>query len=507
MLKRRIKVLLKVLIALMVFILGFLLFERVRGQISLARYKRELAVRGETLDVHKLTAPPVAAADNGAAEILRLKALIQEGKTIPMYAPPKMKLIAPGKALIGFHESFWVDVGDKVTNTWTGVVLDLAPNQTTLEQLRITLAKPAFDCRPDYSRGFEMPLPHLAQTKTLGQWFGPLIQNSLRIGDNKTAFNNLIAAITLPRLLENDRVLISELVRIAISSMNLGVIWEALQTDAWTDEQLTMMQAAWEKNTFATNMVQALNIERAIGDTYYERFRKSNSETYKHMYSLFALFLNDEDDSNASRWWQNEFIREQVYCRVWRFAWAYQDEKFYLAGMDQLIHNSLTGAEKAARAGEDNWLGLPFGKTVQQNFYNNWRYRLSAQTLGSLHKVAAKAARAETDRSMVLCAIALKRYSLRHGKPAPDLNLLVPEFLSSVPTDYMDGKPIKYRLNKGGTWVLYSVGDDGRDDGGDPTPAKPMRSYQWTWRGKDAVWPAPATAEEIGAWRNERTKN
>ena len=38
--------------------------------------------------------------------------------------------------------------------------------------------------------------------------------------------------------------------------------------------------------------------------------------------------------------------------------------------------------------------------------------------------MTVKSARAETMRSVVLCAIALKRYLLRHGKPAPDLGAL-----------------------------------------------------------------------------------
>ena len=53
MFKRWLKILLKVLLALFVLLFVFLLFERVRGQISLARCKRELAAKGETLDVRK----------------------------------------------------------------------------------------------------------------------------------------------------------------------------------------------------------------------------------------------------------------------------------------------------------------------------------------------------------------------------------------------------------------------------------------------------------------------
>ena len=503
--KRWFKILLKVLLLLFVLFFVFLLFERWRGQISLARFKRALAAKGETLDIHKLIAPTVADADNGAPELMRLKALIQEGKVIPKSFTPKMKLIFPGKALVGYREKIWVD--EETTNTWEDVSSDLSTNKQTLEQLRAVLAKPAFDFKLDHSQGFAMNLLHLAPTKSLSQWFGSAFQNSLRNGENQAAFEDLLAAIAVPRVMENDSILISELVRIAISSINLGTTWEALQADVWTDEQLAIIQKAWERNTFVTNMVRSLQVERADGDTYYSRFRKSNDETYKHMFPDWPALLTADTDPDSSHWWQQEFIRKQIYCRVWRFAWSYQDEKSYLAGMDYFIHDNRTGAEKIARDVESIGFDLPIAKTSHQNFYNDWRFGMSAQSLASLSLSMVKAARAETDRSMVLCAIALKRYSLRHSKSAPDLNALVPEFLPSVPTDCMDGKPMKYRLNANGTWLLYSVGNDGRDNGGDPSPAKSDQTYPLIWRGKDVVWPSPATPEEIEAWRKEAATN
>src|SRR5690349_727499 len=57
MLKRWTKFLLKGLLALFVLLFLFLLFERVRGQISLARYKRELIAKGEKLTFRELIPP------------------------------------------------------------------------------------------------------------------------------------------------------------------------------------------------------------------------------------------------------------------------------------------------------------------------------------------------------------------------------------------------------------------------------------------------------------------
>jgi hypothetical protein len=112
--------------------------------------------------------------------------------------------------------------------------------------------------------------------------------------------------------------------------------------------------------------------------------------------------------------------------------------------------------------------------------------------------------RAETERSLVLCAVALKRYALRHGTAPASLDALVPELLASVPIDYMDGKPIRYRRNAGGGFVLYSVGADGRDDGGNVALMKGKTNLRNIWDRKDCVWPAPALPEEMRAARVER---
>jgi hypothetical protein len=117
-------------------------------------------------------------------------------------------------------------------------------------------------------------------------------------------------------------------------------------------------------------------------------------------------------------------------------------------------------------------------------------------------KAIEKTMRAETERSMTICAVSLKRYFLRHGNFPSTLDALVPELLPSVPIDYMDGRPMKYRLRTDGSFALYSVGQDRKDDGGDSTllPSTFPRNF---WDRKDVVWPLPAVPDEIEAYRKE----
>ena len=106
--------------------------------------------------------------------------------------------------------------------------------------------------------------------------------------------------------------------------------------------------------------------------------------------------------------------------------------------------------------------------------------------------------RAETQRSLCLAVLALRRYQLRHGQPPADLAALTPELLDAVPVDFMDGHPLRYCVDVGGTWRLYSVGLDGKDDGGEALPAQAWSSYKTVWDGRDAVWPRLGSAARPG---------
>jgi hypothetical protein len=127
------------------------------------------------------------------------------------------------------------------------------------------------------------------------------------------------------------------------------------------------------------------------------------------------------------------------------------------------------------------------------NAYNRLRYLFSPTTLHAFGTTLPKAIRPETVREMTLAAIALKRYQLRHGRLPENLAALVPEFLHEVPRDWFNGGVLHYRPQAEGMFLLYSVGEDGKDDGGDP---RLVNGSRFT---RDLVWPMPATPEEVRA--------
>jgi hypothetical protein len=127
---------------------------------------------------------------------------------------------------------------------------------------------------------------------------------------------------------------------------------------------------------------------------------------------------------------------------------------------------------------------------------------LFSDSVVALSRVLNRVFGAEVARELTITALALKRYQLRHGQYPADLSALVTDCLASVPRDPADGKPLRYRLKPDGMFLLYSIGEDGIDNGGDASPASKTESFSWQ-KGRDLVWPCPAIPEEVSAFQQK----
>jgi hypothetical protein len=123
-------------------------------------------------------------------------------------------------------------------------------------------------------------------------------------------------------------------------------------------------------------------------------------------------------------------------------------------------------------------------------------HTLLSQSAASLSAVSRRLIPIEAARQITVTAIAMKRSQLKHGNYPPDLNSLVPEFVPSVPFDPVDGQPLRYRPKADGTFLLYSIGENGKDDNGNPSLERGVQITSMYWLNEyalDWVWPQPAT--------------
>jgi hypothetical protein len=91
---------------------------------------------------------------------------------------------------------------------------------------------------------------------------------------------------------------------------------------------------------------------------------------------------------------------------------------------------------------------------------------------------------------MAATVLALRLYAADHGGRCPEkLDELVPKYLPSVPADPLaaGGAPLKYSTADPSAPAVYSVGEDGVDDGGSTAPVRRTSASPDRWNMRDAV--------------------
>jgi hypothetical protein len=106
--------------------------------------------------------------------------------------------------------------------------------------------------------------------------------------------------------------------------------------------------------------------------------------------------------------------------------------------------------------------------------------------LPGLTKSSHRFAVAQASLDFARCACALERHRLTTGKYPEALDALAPRFMARIPTDPIGGQPLHYRTTEDGHFVLYSVGWNETDDGGNVGLTKngslDLDKGDWVWR-------------------------
>ena len=237
------------------------------------------------------------------------------------------------------------------------------------------------------------------------------------------------------------------------------------------------MQQDWEELNLAKCVELGMLSQRAFIEHTVARLRQGGVKTLAGLYGTPTMGTKSAKD----------YLEESVLVPLWR-ANSLADELSYLRHCQRVLEVT-RGLDEGTpwQEAKSEFRLLNAALQRETRGFQRYCHLPMLWALPNAERAAETATRRETERRMTVVAIALKRYELRQGRWPSSLPTLVSEFLNAVPIDQMSGKPLVYRLNADGTFVLYSVGEDGKDDGGDPRPATPITPELWS--GRDAVWP------------------
>jgi len=472
-------------------------------RFAVESYIAELKAKGEPMELAQVIPPPVPPEQNSAPIFLKAASLLDTNwNVLGSNPPPAMRMVVPGKAVVG-----WAQPGIRTQegeNSWKDIEAALTEDSEALKLLSKIVDHPTLDFNLKYEDGVgKIKILQLSPLKRSAQRLAAAAMDDLHRGDTASAIKNASATLAEVNGASHDRVVISELVRIAIAQIAVPVTWEILQSTNVTDEQLSALQRDWMNMEFIRGDENALAMERVIGEITLSKWRNSNSELQNYFNLMEQFADQDQKDTVFDK------LKIKIKVFMWRYWWSYPDELRLLTGEQAQL--------EAARSVETNYSFLTARRQQEEKlqklfittnedtvWFSNPKeldmHLMLSASLRGLSAVFPKVMRVEAAKQMTVTAIALKRYQLKHGNYPADLNSLVPEFLPAVPLDPVDGQPLRYRRNADGTFLLYSVGENGVDDGGDPSLEKGVTSSSYYWQNPHAldwVWPQPATEAEI----------
>ena len=471
-------------------------------------YKQALLAKGEKLEIAQVAPPTVPPEDNGADTVRAAFALFTAGGSDYTNQPVMMRIVAPGKAIVGWAQP---DVRSYYTNTWDNVIVAVEANRPATELLGQVVYFPAIDFQLDYSKGPETPVQHLWPLKSGAQKLSAAAMCDLRAGATASAATNLCTLLALVQETHEERMLLSQLVRMAIASIATSATWEWLQATNATDAELATLQRSWERLEFIEAVENSFLMERAAMESTIQKMRASN-QNFNRFAGISGSAISSGPGGSAD-WlddlrdiWNDTKIAGARF--MWRTSWTYSDELQALRG-DQIVLESL-------RTIQTNQFFNPAYTNILNQFEamgisNNpdeWFLKLDIPDFrrifsdenGTWSAVVRRTMSVETSRRVVITAIALKRFQQERGNFPEKLSELTPEFLATTPLDPVDGQLLRYRRNADGTFLLYSIGENGKDDGGNPSLGTGVTATTLYWQSPhtlDWVWPQPATPEEI----------
>lgn len=279
----------------------------------------------------------------------------------------------------------------------------------------------------------EILLPHLSPVRSSIKLKALQVEEALCRGETESFVDGVEIMRRHSILLADEPILISHLVAQACEMLMLATIERGLGLVTLSAEQLEALNRTLTGMSPRTRLESALQGELSLFVDCSERFRDGE----------FSEVLKDLGMPSLMR--AVPGIRGALVA----------DQAFGVEHYQQLIAAAMdpVTAPEVTRALDKRTASAP-------------RYFFVSRTmLPSIGRVFEMQLWAEGKVACTRIALAAERYRLDHGRFPAQLDELVPDYLDALPVDPVDEKPMRYLTDEDGA-VVYSVGQDGVDDGG-----------------------------------------
>jgi hypothetical protein len=300
----------------------------------------------------------------------------------------------------------------------------------------------------EFHRGCMMLMPEVQEVRTATVLLELEAITRAYEGDFHASYRSLQTMYALAATLDRYPAMVAFLAQSSCNTSSDRCLLALLPRAQFTPEQLVQLQRALQRRNTVANLREAFQGELVIGLVDF---------TQPEAYLTQLESSIDKHSDGLTR----QYILQRDVTR---------DREYFTHIMERYI----AASQPPFSQSYEQWLACNEAVAAKQRQFLPQRMEvwMSLMTLPGIQATLTSGAWSEASRQMALAALGVERYRRDHGGQFPaTLAELVPTYLDEVPIDPFDGQPIRYR--PGGTNVLlYSVGVDRTDNGGNTSPVR-----------------------------------
>ena len=333
--------------------------------------------------------------------------------------------------------------------------------------MRDALKRPYTRMDGNYEQPFAEPIVNFVALRSVAQTLAQRTKCYLLLGQPENALQELTLLNDLRRLAGGGRdgkpmSLVTAMINVAIAGLYLDVITDGFEKHAWGESQLVSLQEQLAQINLLPLVVDAYRSGRAGFCRLLEKLSPPE---------VLARF----DVPNPFFQMRRLMVRGWFYQNMATIARLYQNAIDCVDLTNDVV--SLQKVDYARREVE-----------ALKTHHGPYTF-LAAIAVPNVSKALQTTALDQTlvNEAQIVCA--LGRYHLAHGQYPETLDTLVPQFIGKIPHDIIGGQPLKYHRTDDGKFLLYSIGWNETDDGGQVVLKKDGTEDR---EKGDWVWPPPS---------------
>ena len=431
------------LVGLLVLMVLFHVEENWRGRRAWDDWKREREAAGDSYEWASIIPPPVPDSENFAMHPAVAHAVKgPKGLEIALESQ-----ISPRG---GFMEGRTEDL-DAWKEALQNPDLMAALESKAADMNRIVEAslRPKSRLPLDYEK---QEIPSLLGFRAMTRVFRLRALARLAAGQNEAALEDVLTILRLAQHFQKEPSLISSLLHGALVNIAMQPVWEGLSGRRWNDAQLVRLQSALSLLDELECIRRGWQGERAL--QYQDWVRLFNQPGWAAAHAGFDFQGADEASKQG---FIASFIGWVLIPKGWFYLNHRTFDRFWVDCPLKAIDVPGHRVDPSTHAAFQRW--------IEDTRWNPSSF-IARRAVPALMGQNLRFARTQVavDHAVIVCA--LERYRLVKGTYPASLTDLAPGQLDKLPSDVIGGQPYNYRRVPDGSFKLWSVGWDGKDDDG-----------------------------------------